>query len=190
MTDTSGQKSCDSCKHADLSRRLASRLQAKTGKLGSTLYKMRWTEKVTPSGNALPWHVASVRRTKDNDCTSWPTPVATREGVGESPEAKKARGQNPGLTLSYAAGMTAWPTPTSRDHKDGKHCPNVPVNSLLGREVWKTENPRPARLTATGELLTGSSAQILNGGQLNPEHSRWLMGLPREYSLSGPTETP
>lgn len=31
-----------------------------------------------------------------------------------------------------------WPTPTSRDGKDGSYTPNVPLNGLLGRMVWST----------------------------------------------------
>ena len=41
------------------------------------------------------------------------------------------------------------PTPTARDHEDGRYTPNVETNSLLGREVWAlgsagTPTPSPA----------------------------------------------
>lgn len=42
---------------------------------------------------------------------------------------------------------------------------------------WGTPDG-PARITADGTLQTGSTAETKNGGQLNPDHSRWLMGYP------------
>ena len=44
----------------------------------------------------------------------------------------------------------------------------------------------PLRLTVFGEMRTGFFVEMANGVQLNPAHSRWLMGLPRAWDESSP----
>jgi len=96
---------------------LASRLQARTALLGSTLYRLTWKLRATPSGRQLPLLAASAHRISGKGSTSSALP---------------------------------WATPTTRDHKDGAECQNVPLNALLGRQVWLSSWPTPASKEAAG----------------------------------------
>ena len=86
-----------------------------------------------------------------------------------------------------ANGFSSWPTPTTRDHKDGLcDTGNTPENSLLGRTCWLANSDAPVRLTVDGQTLTGSDAVTGDGVQLNPDLNRWLMGYPEEWARSAP----
>ena len=47
--------------------------------------------------------------------------------------------------------LAGWATASARDHKDGSECPAVPINALLGRQVWLAGWPTPMAGTPATE---------------------------------------
>ena len=185
---TYGRPSSTSSSSVDLQRSLESRLRAATALSGSALYALTWKPRGTDSGPPICALRASAPRTSDSGSTGWPTPVVN-DAKGSDYSYSQGNKDAPVLKLGGAAKLAGWPTPTTRDHKDGSADGTAPENALLGRVVWNATNS-PARRTATGEMLTGSSAEMDAGGQLNPAHSRWLMGYPPEWDACGVTAMP
>ena len=114
-----------------------------------------------------------VRLTDATGSGLWRTPNSRENGGGEYQDTEKiairwANGRQ--VNLSEQAKM--WPTPTSRDWKDGsaQACANVPSNSLLGREVH--------------------TDGMNSSGSLNPAWVEFLMGLPTGWTALKRSATP
>ena len=201
-----------------LSLSLASNLQVLTQMTGSTLYRLTWKPWVMPSGRVRFRLRASVPRTSGTELIGWPTPTANawkhpsnagRQGGlnlqtaaqlsgWTTPSASDSRRGGRGITegisgssLAQQVKMAGWPTPTASDHKGGYPGGRIRKGKIsTDRLDVVAQIAGPVRLTASGKMLTGSNAQMENGGQLNPALSLWLMGLPPEWDEFEPTEMP
>lgn len=123
----------------------------------------------------------------------WATPAAKE--AGGTPEQfldrkrkAVAKGSSLGVSLtslSLQAQLGSWATPAARDHRSdrGQKSDSEQYGSK-GRPL-----PRQALLVDSGETPSGGSAVTGKLAQLNPAHSRWLMGLPPAWDACAPTAT-
>ena len=158
------------------------------------------------NGNNAAGNNDSSRRTVA--LAGWPTPTVGNSKGSQSCEGMSATGRMPdgrkvAVALPHVANMAGWGTPLTnhangtpeaflerkrRSMARGSQSMGVCLSDL-NMQVQAWVPTQPARFTASGVMLIGSDARMESGGQLNPEHSRWLMGIPAVWGFCALTAT-
>ena len=134
------------------------------------------------------WSTASARDWKDSENMSL---------IGTNPDGSERIRTD---QLPRQAQLAGWPTAMAGTPAQNGNRPAGNSDStrrtmaLCGMEVVGSnldlmDEWGPARITSESAILTGSFAAMENGGQLDPEHSRWLMRIPEGWASCAPTET-
>ena len=140
---------------------------------------MRWSRGVADTLTAV------------SSLAGWGTPTASEPGGTAEQALDRKAGLPCGQSvthIAHQAQLAGWMTPTVDQFRSRSGDRKGEMgNDQIARTLHLATTAGPARLTATGEIQIGLPAGMESGGQLNPAHSRWLMGLPPEWDACGVT---
>ena len=137
-----------------------------------TVFSSWPTPRVTTNGgNGKPLRAGKSRLEDDVTAWRWPTPTVNGN--------HNVKGMSPTSGDGLATSIKQWPTPASRDWRDGR-------SHLIGTNARPLNEVATAfshpDLTPTGQPLIQDSGQR----QLNPRFVEWMMGLPDGWTSLAP----
>ena len=165
------------------------------GLLGRTAWLAGWNTATATDGRrgSLPARPQDTGNplSQQVQLAGWATPTANpNDGdlgkkaarrVAAKERWKGVSGNGFGQSTAEQARLSGWPTPCAQDGPNGG--PSQGTDRLPGAAAQVTAIR--GRLTASGEMLIGSSAETPEahaGGPLTLEHSLWLQAIPREWA--------
>lgn len=154
-----------------LASSLASKLAARTALLGSTLFRLIWKVRVTPSGHSIYALRASAPRTSGSGCTSWQTPTradAGHEGDGDAYlEKYLGNGQTSHCRLRSQAQLASRPTPNTPSggpnvKSTETHTGGMDLDGAATLVTWATPSARDWRDGRASEETMNRNSRPLN----------------------------
>jgi hypothetical protein len=182
---TFGRRGLGSSESAALQSCLESRLRARLGSSGSTLFRLIWKRQATPSGRPILQRRALALRTSDSGCSSRPTPQ-TVEPDGPARPSRAATGRTTEYLGRTAQRLAPWATPQSHDQHGAKSPEQITAMRARGAGVsnlnemarlvpWSTPSARDWKDTP-GMSTTGTNPDGSEGERLDQ--------LPRQAGLT------
>jgi hypothetical protein len=161
-----------------------------------------WNKWVTKCRGEYSLRVKSAHLTRENECLSWPSPIASEVRQGFQDRSRGMKGSQESLTTVVVKDAANWPTPDVSDRRGPnfnqkglsnsvKHGLPAPANPSMDgnrQESWATPQAkdhksghRDATIVQYKQLNVEVEARAT--GKLNPRWVETLMGLPIGWTM-------